>query len=199
LGARQSFLWDRPLSSKREPVPWMTYPAIEYLSQLDLSDCFVFEYGSGNGSLFWSSRARRVVSVEDNPTWVEELRPNCRSNQSIIFAAEPDEYAEAITRVDQPPDLIIIDGKHRYQCARSVVQAVPRCPMIVLDNSDWLPRTCEFLTASGFAQFDFIGPSPMNAFASATSIFVRATERSIARKSSAPVVTGGNKKIIDEG
>jgi hypothetical protein len=199
LGAWQSYFWDRPVTRTREPLPWMTYPAIEYLRQLDLSASFVFEYGSGHGSLFWSARARRVVSVEDNLAWIEELRPKCAPNQTIVFAARPDEYVQAISGLDQPPDLIIIDGKYRYSCARYAVQAVPQCPMIVLDNSDWLPRTCGFLTESGFAQFDFIGPSPLNAFASATSVFVRAPERVIARNSLAPLVIGGNPKVIDEG
>jgi hypothetical protein len=29
------------------PIPWFTYPAIEYLNCLDLSECLVFEYGMG--------------------------------------------------------------------------------------------------------------------------------------------------------
>ncbi len=29
------------------PIPWFTYPCIEYLNHLDLSECVVFEYGSG--------------------------------------------------------------------------------------------------------------------------------------------------------
>lgn len=39
-------------------IPWFTYPAIEYLSHLDLSGCSVFEYGSGFSTLFWLQRVK---------------------------------------------------------------------------------------------------------------------------------------------
>ena len=59
-------------------LPWFTYPAIEALSNWDLSDKRVFEYGSGFSTLFWASRAKEVVSVEhsngliilDNSDWL---------------------------------------------------------------------------------------------------------------------------------
>src|SRR5688500_6442274 len=35
------------VDAKCNPVPWYTYPAIEYLKQLDFKDSTVFEYGSG--------------------------------------------------------------------------------------------------------------------------------------------------------
>src|SRR5687768_912204 len=55
-------------------VPWYTYPAIEYLRQLDFSDKTVFEYGSGNSTLFWGASAKRVVSAEEDERWYETLR-----------------------------------------------------------------------------------------------------------------------------
>ena len=51
------------------PIPWYTYPAIEYLSQFDYSDKKVFEFGCGYSSPFWAERAAEVVSIEDNPIW----------------------------------------------------------------------------------------------------------------------------------
>ena len=53
------------------PIPWYTYPAIEYLAQFDYSDKKIFEYGCGNSSLFWAARAESVTSIEDNPEWFE--------------------------------------------------------------------------------------------------------------------------------
>lgn len=49
------------------PIPWYTYPAIEYLSQFDYGGKRVFEYGCGYSSLFWAERAAKVISIEDNP------------------------------------------------------------------------------------------------------------------------------------
>jgi hypothetical protein len=62
----QSAVRNAPVDAHGEPVPWYTYPAIDYLRQLDFSDKTVFEYGSGYSTLFWASAARRVVSVEED-------------------------------------------------------------------------------------------------------------------------------------
>ena len=48
------------------PIPWYTYPAIEYLKQLDFSEKSIFEYGSGNSTIFWSKVAKSVISVEND-------------------------------------------------------------------------------------------------------------------------------------
>ena len=44
----------KPLNSENEPIPWYTFPAIEYLSQFDYSDKDILEFGSGNSSIYWS-------------------------------------------------------------------------------------------------------------------------------------------------
>ncbi len=58
-----------------DPIPWYTYPASEYLKQLDFSDKRVLEYGSGYSTIFWSRRAKHVVSIEDSPGWYEKIKP----------------------------------------------------------------------------------------------------------------------------
>lgn len=55
--------------SDGEEIPWYTYPAIEYLSHLDLSGLRVFEYGSGNSTIWWGRRSNFVQAVEDNSLW----------------------------------------------------------------------------------------------------------------------------------
>ena len=75
---RKDFAIERTIDEKvcldrnGNPIPWYTYPAIEYLSQFDYSRKTIFEFGCGNSSLFWASRAERVVSIEDNLQWFEK-------------------------------------------------------------------------------------------------------------------------------
>ena len=45
------------------PIPWYTYPAIEYISQFDYTDKTVFEFGCGYSSMFWAKRAKKVISI----------------------------------------------------------------------------------------------------------------------------------------
>ena len=56
------------------PIPWYTYPAIEYIRQFDYSGKRIFEYGSGNSTLFWANLCFRLVSVEDNKRWYEKIK-----------------------------------------------------------------------------------------------------------------------------
>ncbi|HAJ60075.1 MAG TPA: hypothetical protein DCP31_13100, partial [Cyanobacteria bacterium UBA8543] len=62
------------------PIPWYTYPAIEYLNQLDFTDKKIYEYGSGNSSLFWAKRAKYVTSVENNQDWYSLIKNKQEKN-----------------------------------------------------------------------------------------------------------------------
>ena len=53
----------KPIWPDGRPVPWMTYPAICYLEQLDFSQKRVFEYGCGSSTAYWAKRALRTISV----------------------------------------------------------------------------------------------------------------------------------------
>ena len=75
------------------PIPWYTYPAIEYLSQFDVTDKDVFEFGCGNSSLFWADRARLVTSIEDNPDWFAKWQKSFnRPNLDIRWRDEGEGY-----------------------------------------------------------------------------------------------------------
>jgi len=64
----------KPVDAEGNPLPWITYPCIDFLKQFDYSNKSVFEWGSGQSTLFWSARAKRVVSVEADPVWVERVK-----------------------------------------------------------------------------------------------------------------------------
>jgi hypothetical protein len=59
----------RSVDAAGNPLPWITYPAIEMLKRIDTRDARVFEYGAGNSSIWWAARAREVVSVEYDADW----------------------------------------------------------------------------------------------------------------------------------
>jgi hypothetical protein len=103
------------------PLPWYTYPAIEFLDTLELSDCRVFEYGAGNSSLYWAARARTVTSVEDNPRWHEQVRSGARPNQTVLLHPDRDAYVRAVANDDTGYDVIVIDGNHRLECTHAAI------------------------------------------------------------------------------
>ena len=42
----------KPVDNKMNPIPWWTYPVIDYLNQFNFNDEIIFEYGPGNGT-YW--------------------------------------------------------------------------------------------------------------------------------------------------
>ncbi len=62
------------------PVPWYTYPAIRVLERIVPSEAIVFEYGSGNSTLWWQSHAKEVISVEHDRQWYKHSNTGERSD-----------------------------------------------------------------------------------------------------------------------
>lgn len=160
------------------PIPWYTYPAIEYLSQFDVSDKEVFEFGCGNSSLFWANRAKKVTSIEDNLTWFDKWKHEfVRDNLDIRWRDEGDGYFNAIFEDNKKYDIIIVDGKRRADCARTAVEALNEGGLIILDDSDRINTSKEYVDAvhylkqADLLQVDFYGFCPMNNYTKTTSLF----------------------------
>lgn len=73
------------IDKDNNPIPWYTYPAIEFLKNLDFSNKIVLEYGSGNSSSFWAKRAKKVISIERDKKWFEMVSANKLPNQEIYL------------------------------------------------------------------------------------------------------------------
>jgi len=153
-------------------IPWYTYPAIEYLSRFNFKDKAVFEWGSGNSSVFWANRAGSVVSIESDKTWYDRIVEKKLSNQETHLAVEESVYTEAILKQESKYDIIVIDGQHRLECTKNAVKCINKSGMIIFDNSDWFPNSLRFLREQGFIQIDFCGFGPGIHFTWATSIFL---------------------------
>ena len=87
------------------PIPWYTYPAIEYLSQFDYRDKKIFEFGCGYSSLFWAKQAKQVISIEDNQQWFEKWQQEfSEPNLNIKWRDEGEIYENAIFENDEKYD-----------------------------------------------------------------------------------------------
>lgn len=181
------------------PIPWYTYPAIEYLSQFDYSQKKIFEFGCGNSSLFWARRAEKVVSIEDNLQWFEKWQGEFREeNLDVRWRDEGEGYYNAIFEDGQQYDVIVIDGKRRADCARCAVRALAPGGLIILDDSDRINTSQEYkdavaaLREAGLLQVDFYGFCPMNCYTKATSLFFSRDFDFVSRHDVQPVNGWGN-------
>ncbi len=171
-GYALSNLHQRPIDIENQELPWFTYPAIEYVSQFNLQDKSIFEWGSGYSSLFFARRCKNIISIESNQNWYKELSQKSLGNQKIFLKSE-ESFARSINDFSEEFDIIIIDSLRRYDCALNAISCLKKGGIIILDNSDWFPNTCKFLRQlHQFIQVDFHGFGPINPYSWTTSFFI---------------------------
>ena len=160
-----------------EPLPWITYPAIEFLSRRVRSDSRVFEYGCGNGTLWWARHSREVLACEDDPAWAAKIAPRLPRNARVMLVpVESDgRYCRAIQESGLPFDLVVIDGADRVNCVKQSMPCLTAGGVVVLDNSERAEYAEAFrlLAREGFRALDFVGLSPSVADSSTTTVFYR--------------------------
>jgi len=135
-----------------------------------LSKIRVFEYGSGNSTLWWSGRASHITSVEDDQSWYEKIKSSL-NNKNVDYRLEMDRQ-KYFSMADDTFDIFIVDGKYRRECLEHVIK-LGGGVMLILDNSDWYPKSVRFLQEQlGWMQTDFHGFGPINNYTWTTSIFL---------------------------
>ena len=177
-GQWRSIIEGDSVDSNADPIPWYTYPAVEYLSHLDLTRFKVFEYGSGNSTIWWAKRAKQVTSVEDDEGWYKKINNRIERDFykiSYVFEKDPVRYSTIATN---DFDIFIVDGNYRRECLEHVV-GLGGGVMLILDNSDWYPKAVRFIQETlGWVQVDFHGFGPINDYTWITSIFINPARHS---------------------
>lgn len=171
-GYKLSCAMKRPIAADGSPIPWYTYPAVEFFNQLNVQGLNIFEYSSGNSSLYWAQKGANVYSVEHSPEWFEEMSQKSSSLKALTLATDRASYASTIHNYAIDFDIIIIDGVWRTDCAR---EALTRCgsdTLVLLDNSDWYTDVAAILRKNSFFQIDWNGFGPINQYAWTTSLFL---------------------------
>ncbi len=169
----------RPVNARREPIPWLTYPAIDFLDSVVKSDWLVFEWGAGNSTRWWSKRVHHVYSMESNAEWCDEVKSGLAGNVTLSHRDRGDEYVDFIGSFeDNSFDVIVIDADHRNNCAKAAVPKLKDNGFIVFDNSDSadFDEGVSFLCKSGLYRLDFWGLIPSYLYKNCTSVFFRDPE-----------------------
>jgi hypothetical protein len=173
-GHARSAWASRAVDSRGSPIPWYTYPAIDFLESICFADRTVLEFGAGQSTVWWSSRAASVVSIEGDSAWREDLR--ARMSTRVELHDDRDIPGSIAGRRF---DVVVVDGLDRLHCARLAIGAVTDDGAIVVDNSecDWGTAgtypIIALLRDAGFSRVDFHGWSPGVIARSCTSVFFR--------------------------
>jgi hypothetical protein len=157
------------------PVPWITYPAIDFLLRHVRPELEVFEYGCGASTLWWASRVRRVVAVEHEESWAQRIASQAPPHVTVTHVplASGDEYARNVLAHGGPFDVVVIDGRRRVDCVSHAMAGLRPEGVILFDNTDRdeYAQGVAQLALAGFHRIEFIGLAPMVDFKSETSLF----------------------------
>lgn len=156
------------------PLPWFTYPSIDFLETKLDKEMEVFEYGCGNLTLWLAKKTKHITSVEHDKRWYEKIKKELPENTTLLYKQlGTDEYIKSVGLNNKQYDVIIIDGRNRNKCMKEVVKYLKDDGFIILDNSEReiYQDGIKFLKKSGFKEVSFNGMGPINVREWSTSIF----------------------------
>ena len=166
-----------PVDAQGRALPWYSYPSIDFLARRVRDDMDVFEFGSGNSTLWWAEHARSVTAVEHHPEWAARMMRQVPNNVALRqIDLEPDgEYSFSAHASRRRFHVIVIDGRDRVNCARNCLGALHGDGVIVWDDSQrrrYRPGH-RYLARRGFRALEFFGLGPMAPTPKETSVFYR--------------------------
>jgi hypothetical protein len=160
-------------------LPWYCIPAIDFLSIIDFREAEVLEFGSGQSTLWWASRAQSVVAVEESAEWYAYVCKNAPPNALILLESNLTEHAQAPKALDRTFDVVVIDGGDRALAAATAIEVVRSDGIILVDNSEgfWGREgtypILDLLDQAGYSRVDFNGYQLGVVTTSVTSLFFR--------------------------
>ncbi|QSH40365.1 FkbM family methyltransferase [Lentisphaerota bacterium ZTH] len=168
----QSYVSKQSVDAKNNPVPWISYSAIDFLNTRITKEMTLFEYGSGSSTRWYSERAKKVVCYEHDKVWHENIKFNIPSNVSLHLKTG-DDYFD--TTPDEFFSIVVVDGLDRNRCLNSILKILNDTGIIIWDDSHRVEYFSSFkkLTQIGFKRIDFSGLGPLINDKVTTTVFYR--------------------------
>ena len=172
-----SYLEQSPVNNKSKPLPWVTLPFIDFIKERLDKDIVVFEYGSGNSTLFLADYVKQVFSVEHDQKWFDIVTSKAQSNVELYYCnlEYNSRYCRFAETLDLKFNLIIVDGRDRVNCVLNSLEALTQDGCIVIDDSErkYYRKAIDFLEKNKFKRIDFWGIAPGLSEKKCTSVFYR--------------------------
>ena len=173
----RSFSEQASIDAEGNPLPWITYPAIDFLKKRVTKEMSVFEYGAGGSTLWWASRVKDVVAVEHDRQWFDKVLKALPANVDLhhVKLEYGGAYCRTVAAYRERFDIVVVDGRDRVNCIKNCLTALKQRGVVILDNSERNEYTegKKYLQHSGFRSIEFIGACPIVNLKSETSIFYR--------------------------
>src|SRR6266542_4330702 len=89
-GHARSAITRKSQDAAGRPLPSYTYPATDFLHEIDWIEADVLEFGGGQSTLWWAARARSVFTVEEDENWFEYLSRSLAGAANVHCVLESD-------------------------------------------------------------------------------------------------------------
>jgi len=177
-GWYNSYHTKKSIDANHKSIPWLTYPFIAFLQKRLNSQMNIFEYGSGDSTLWYAERVKSIDAVEHHFEWYKYVSSKRKSNMDVkhVPLDYNGKYARAVHLTGKQYDIVIVDGRDRNQCMEEACKALSPSGVIILDNSELEKYKSGnlFLREQGFKQLEFEGMSPVTIGVNVTSLFYKA-------------------------
>ncbi|MHA4894065.1 class I SAM-dependent methyltransferase [Pedobacter sp. PWIIR3] len=158
-------------------IPWVTYSFIDFIKDRITKQHDIFEFGSGNSTIFYAKLAGSVYSVEHDKEWFDKSsKINLPNVKMIQCDLQPGgDYCKSAAPTGKKFHVIIVDGRDRVNCCKQAISALTEDGVVVLDDSERAEyaEAHTFFKENGFKYLPFSGMAPGVIISKYTSIFYK--------------------------
>lgn len=175
IGWTNSIITNNVVDLSNNPIPWVTYPFIQFIGERLNSNLDIFEFGSGNSTLYYSNKVATVNSVEHDKLWYDKIKSSMPLNVNLFYCELVNEgnYCNYAAKNNKQYDIIIVDGVDRVNCCINNINALKPTGVMILDDAERkeYEPALNFLVENGFRKIDFWGIAPAVNYQKCTTIF----------------------------
>ncbi|MFW5803807.1 MAG: FkbM family methyltransferase [bacterium] len=169
-----------PINKENKPIPWFSFSFNDFIETRLNKTLKVFEYGSGNSTLYIAPKVNSIKSIEYDKNWMNYLKKNAPHNSEIIYCSYDNnnkngEYCRIINSTNEKYDIIIIDGRDRVNCCKNSIHNLSPFGVIIFDDSHEAKYEpiFNFLKDQSFKHIDFSGLGSGYIHKKRTTLFYR--------------------------
>lgn len=173
----RSLIEGNTVDCKGNVLPWLPYSVINFIEERIRKEMIVFEYGSGNSTLWLAKNVSQVYSVDHDFEWFNKVRNMISDNvkYKYIPLEYGGQYCKEILNYNNKFDIVFIDGRDRVNCCKNCINALKDDGIIIWDDTlrEEYNEGYNYLKERGFKELKLKDIGPNRTIANQTSIFYK--------------------------
>lgn len=159
------------------PIPWLTYSFLSFVEERIQNDFSLFEYGSGNSTIWFAPKVKSIISIEYDEKYYNYVKSKIGDLDNVTYLQREvnKNYSQEILNHKNEFDIVLIDGRERSQCALNAVESLTDRGVIIWDNSEreQYQEAQKKLIELGFKRIGFKGLAPASLLVTETTVFYK--------------------------